>query len=214
MFSNLAKLLLISLLPLAAVAQEAPPPAPYRGDPTVNRHFGFFIRPELGLGYFSSSASQGGVDVTIKGGGAAFAIGVGGAVSENFIVGGQIWDYAVSDPTIKISYGGVTNSYSSSTSAALVGYGVLLNWYLQPSNLYIAVTPSFTRLVSDDGTNTATSEWGFGVRGAFGKEWWVSDHWGLGLAASLALSSNKDQGTGAPTFGTASFGLTFSATYN
>ena len=214
MFSRLAKLLLITLVPLAAVAQDAPPPAPAGGYSTYNRHFGFFIRPELGFGYFGASASQGGMDVKVSGGGGVFALGIGGAVSENFIVAGQVWDYIASSPTVKVTYGGSTLSGTSDGSAGLVGYGVLLNWYLQPSNLYLAVTPSFTKLVSSDGTTNSTSEWGFGARLAAGKEWWVSDHWGIGLAASLALSSNKDTGSGAPTWGSAAFGLTCSATYN
>jgi hypothetical protein len=212
MFSRLAKLLLIALVPLAAVAQDAPPPAPAGGYSTYNRHFGFFIRPELGFGYFSSSASQGGTDATISGGGGVFALAIGGAVSENFIVAGQVWDYIASSPTLKVN--GVNIPISNGSSAGVVGYGVLLNWYLQPSNLYIAVTPSFTKLVSSDGTSSETSEWGFGVRGAVGKEWWVSDHWGIGLAASLALSSNKFSGSGQPSWGSAAFGLTCSATYN
>src|SRR6184192_2528848 len=46
------------------------PPAPISGasspmapiDATRHRHLGFFIRPDLGLGYLSTKASQGGVD--------------------------------------------------------------------------------------------------------------------------------------------------------
>lgn len=212
MLSRLAKLLLITLVPLAAVAQEPPPPAPAGGYSTYNRHLGFFIRPELGFGYFGASASQGGVDADISGGAGVFALAIGGAVSENFIVAGQVWDYVASSPTLKVN--GVDIPITSDSSAGLVGYGVLLNWYLQPSNFYVAVTPSFTKLVSSSGTSSETSDWGFGVRGAFGKEWWVSDHWGLGLAGSLAFSSNKFSGSGQPSWGSACFGLTFSATYN
>jgi hypothetical protein len=86
---------------------------------------------------------------------------------------------------------------------------------MQPSNIYLAVTPSLTRLVMDDGTSSATTEWGFGLRGAVGKEWWVSDNWGVGVSGSLAFSSNKDSSaSGAPTWSTVSFGIGVSATYN
>jgi hypothetical protein len=214
--------LLVALLPLTSLAQEAPPaaapPAPAAAPvaaSTVNRHLGFFIRPELGLGYFGAGASQGGVDLKVSGGGINFALGIGGAISEDFILGGQVWDYVVSDPEVSIKGGGIdVSGTASGSSAGLVGYGVLLNWYFMPSNWYVAVTPSLTRLVTSDGTDTFTSEWGFGLRGAVGKEWWVSDHWGLGLSANLALSSNKDTGTDPPTFTSFCAGLSFSATYN
>lgn len=207
-----AAVLLTLLVPLAAAAQEAPQAAPPAGaDPTIHRHKGFFIRPELGLGYFATSASQGGLSVKFSGGGAGLGLAIGGAVSEDFIVAGQVWDYVVSDPDVTVN--GQTGSAGSETSVGLVGYGVLLNWYFMPSNLYVGVTPSFTKLVLDDGTGSSSSEWGFGVRGAFGKEWWVSDHWGLGLAATIGLASNKS-GDGGPSFGSAAFGLNFSATYN
>ena len=212
MTRHLARLLLLALIPLSAAAQDAS--RPRHGDFTVHRHLGFFIRPELGFGYLNSSASQSGTDFTISGSGAGLGLAIGGAVSENFIVAGQVWDYVASRPDVKISGGGSSISGASDSDAGLVGYGVLLNWYLQPSNAYLAVTPSFTRLVSSNGSSSSTSDWGFGVRGAVGKEWWVSDHWGLGLNASLGLSSNKDKGSGAPTFGTACFGVNFSATYN
>lgn len=202
MMRHLATLLLLVLAPLTAAAQEP------------QRHTGFFIRPELGFGYFAAGASQNGLDLSITGSGPGLALAIGGAVSENFIIGGQVWDYIASKPTVTLKGGGLDLSATADADAGLVGYGVFLNWYFMPSNMYLAVTPSLTRLVSTDGTDTATSDWGFGVRGAFGKEWWVSDNWGLGLAASLALSSNKDSGAGAPTIGTFCIGLSFSATYN
>jgi hypothetical protein len=225
MTARLATLLLIALVPLSAAAQEPPPPPPpaqpsppahWGTNPTARRHFGLFIRPELGLAYTSSKGSQAGVDLSVMGSGGAFALAVGGSVSEDFIVAAQVWDFVATSPTVKISGGGISasSSTSSGTSSGLVGYGVLLNWYFQPSNLYLAVTPSLTRLVFSDPSASATSEWGFGVRATFGKEWWVSDRWGLGLAASVGLSSNKDKGTNPPTITSTGASLTFSATYN
>jgi len=223
-------LALLTVLPLAAAAQDygndapqPPPPAYYPqgpqagfADPTIHRHLGFFIRPEVGLGYAYMTSSSGGVDMTVKGGGGAFGIAVGGAMSENFILGFQAWDVVAMSPTVEMSGGGTTlsGSTSSDTTAGIVGYGLLLNWYT-PGNTYVAVTPSLTRLALSTTSGNANSEWGFGVRAALGKEWWVSNHWGLGLGAALALSSNKDSGgSGAPTFTSLGFSVNFSATFN
>jgi hypothetical protein len=45
-----------------------------------------------------------------------------------------------------------------------------------------------------------------------GKEWWVSDTWGLGVAGMLLASGNG--GGGGSTFTTWSGAILFSATYN
>jgi hypothetical protein len=210
---HLPRFLLLSLLCVPQLAAAQMSAGSQDAGSTFQRHLGFFFRPELGFGYMNASTSLGGVDFSVKGSGAALGLAFGGAVSEGFIVGAQVWDVVASSPTITM--GSTTVSTNSSTSAGVVGYGVLLNWYMQPSNIYLAVTPSLTRLVMDDGTSSATTEWGFGLRGAVGKEWWVSDNWGVGVSGSLAFSSNKDSSaSGAPTWSTVSFGIGVSATYN
>jgi hypothetical protein len=195
---------------------DAPPQPGMMRDPTIRRHFGFFFRPELGFGYAHSSASSGGGDLTVKGGGGSFALAVGGAVLENFIVGAQVWDVVSMSPTVEASNGSTSASAgtSSDASSGVVGYGLLLNWYL-PNNVYLALTPSFTRLAASDGDSNSVSEWGFGARAALGKEWWVSNHWGIGAAGGIALSSNKDSpDAGAPSWTTLAFSVSLSATYN
>ncbi len=171
------------------------------------------MRPELGVGYVSTSATFSGTDWSLSGAGGTFGLAIGGALSENFILGFHVWDIVASSPDLTV--GGQTASTTSDTSAGVVGYGVLLNWYFMPSNIYFAVTPSITRLVVSDSSGSGNSEWGFGLRAALGKEWWVSDHWGLGVSGSLAFSSNKDSSaSGAPDWSTFGFGVALSATYN
>src|SRR3982751_5295799 len=52
--------------PPAPITDTARPVAPVFSS-TANRHLGGFVRPDLGLGYFSESASQNGVDASITG---------------------------------------------------------------------------------------------------------------------------------------------------
>jgi hypothetical protein len=229
MTSQTSALLLAALLPLGAVAQETPPPAPapqaapaptapapapnLAADPTARHHRGFFIRPELGFAYLNTSSTSGSTKAEFSGTGFSFGLSIGGAVSEDLVVAFSAWNFIASDPDLKL--GGVSYGAVKGASVALVGYGVLVNWYLQPSNFYLALTPALTRVTLNDGTTIWGTQWGLGLRATAGKEWWVSDHWGLGLAASFAVSSNKDSAeTGAPTWGSAAFNLIFSATYN
>ena len=54
-------------------------------------------------------------------------------------------------------------------------------------------------LHSSSNGRSGDTDWGFGMRGAVGKEWWAGDHWGLGVVGHLSLSFNKDSGSGSPT---------------
>ncbi len=194
--------------------QPPPPPQTLPGppmDPTAHRHLGFYLHLDLGMGALASSASTSLGTMKLSGSGGNFSIAVGGAVSENFILAGHLWDHVASNP--RLTWAGSSVSTSNS-SVALVGLGVDLTWYIMPSNFYVTVTPSITSLSVNSSGSTSNTESGLGVQLAGGKEWWVSDHWGLGLNLQLAISSNKDKGTNPPTWGSSSLAVAFSATYN
>jgi hypothetical protein len=88
--------------------------------------------------------------------------------------------------------------------------------YYLPNNVYIAgtlATMQWSVTESDDSNATlADSKWGFGVQGLVGKEWWVSEDWGLGVAGEVMAASMKDDDDN--TWTGLAFSLLFSATYN
>jgi hypothetical protein len=175
-------------------------------DDTVNRHFGFLIRPDIGAGYLSTSMG----DTTQSGGAGMFGIIVGGAVAENLILGGHLYDGVIGNPNA-VSPSGPT----SNTQATMVGVGPNLTYYFMPVNMYASATVAFTRMNLTIGNFTGDSAWGLGTRLSLGKEWWVSDHWGLGLAGHFSYSGNKSDTTDtAQMISTWGAGLSFSATYN
>lgn len=191
---------------LTAGAAEAQAP---RG--RAHTHDGFFLQMDLGGGGMSSSAEQGGTEVKLSGGSGQFSVGVGGALTPNFILAGQLWGVSATDPTVKVN----GSSYGSlDARLTLSAIGVQLVYYFMPVNVYLSLTPSLTQLTIDDGTSSADSDVGFGLKFAVGKEWWVSDNWALGLNGQLAFASNDDKEAGAPSWGTGWFGVAFSATYN
>jgi hypothetical protein len=178
----------------------------------VHTHDGFFLQMDLGLGGMSSTVEDGGSELDLSGGAGQFSIGIGGALTPNFILAGQLWGVSVPDPDVELdgeSFG------QADATLGLSGIGVQLVYYFMPLNLYVSATPSITQLSIDDGDNDAESEVGLGVKLAVGKEWWVSDNWALGLNAQLAFSSNDDSDlAGAPEWSSAWFGVAFSATFN
>jgi hypothetical protein len=80
-----------------------------------------------------------------------------------------------------------------------------------PANVYVSIAPGVSRLMFVSGDVTVNGDWGPGGKLALGKEWWVGDHWGLGIAAELLVSFNKQAGDPRTTIAP---GLTFSATFN
>src|SRR5262249_38502468 len=190
------------------------PIAPPRDD-TIHRHFGFFLRPDLGVGYMATSESTGTSlgDITISGAAGVFGFVIGGAIQENVILGAHVYDGVIVNPTVSLSSGQFSNTRN--TSLSMVGIGPEFTYYWMPSNIYFSGTLAITRMaLTVDGSDN-TSNVGFGTRLAIGKEWWVSDHWGLGLAGHASSSWNQDGGgAGAPTLTTWVFALAFSATYN
>jgi hypothetical protein len=177
-------------------------------DSTAHRHLGGYLRPDLGFGYVSASSSSN--DASISGAAATFGIAAGGAVAEDVILAFHFWDVVATNPTL--SAGGATVNNADAT-LTIIAFGPQITTY-STDDLYFSITPSLTRAtLSSQGVDSSTN-WGFGARAALGKEWWVSDHWGLGLAAHFSLSINQDSGSNAPTWTGWGATLAFSATYN
>jgi hypothetical protein len=208
------------LLPWPALAQDEPIPQPPSSpapaavpavDPTAHRHLGLFVHFDLGAGYFRSWASTSGVEASISGPAVPVGIAVGGAVSENWILAGEVWGSLAPSP--KLTFGGSSSSADDST-VTVEGVGLALTHYFMPANVYLTLTPAITLLSNRTGDTTASTDYGFGAKLAVGKEWWVGNHWGLGVGVQVLVAVNKDKGSNSPTWTTLGGGVTFSATYN
>jgi len=205
-----------SFKPAPAPAASSTPPETSRPaapalESTVNRHLGGFIRPDLGFGYLTTRASQSGTDVSIVGPAGTFGIAVGSAISENEVLAFHLWDMVVTNPTFTSGSNTVSNVNATLT---LVAFGPEYTTYSK-DNFYASFSPALTRMSIAANGNTTDTNWGFGFRTALGKEWWVSDHWGVGVAAHVSFSVNQDSGSANPPTWTGwGATLAFSATYN
>lgn len=217
-------------IPLAAAAQPGqPPPPPPPGSspgygygaygmtvPGVNEHEGFFLRLGLGPAYIRMSASDDAMDASVYGGGAAFLLALGGNVTQNLIIYGELLGEMAVNPTIEIND---VEFDTEDVSAGAFGVGVGLAYYL-PSNIYFSGTLAAAQLSiqadqDGDGDTEEVGETDFGptFSGQIGKEWWVSDNWGLGLAGQVLFGNMKD-GEADVTWTTVGVGFLFSATYD
>ena len=190
---------------VSAEAQESVPLPSGAMPSTVHRHLGFALRLDAGIGYLSSSTSTAGA--SRDGASGSLGLLIGGAVAENVILAGDIWGTAMLS-------GSSMMSQSSEMSYGLGGIGLNLTYYFMPTNIYLSASPSLTFITSmrHDGNTADRSNAGIGIKLAVGKEWWVGDHWGLGVAGQLVVSRN-DGPTGSK-FTSLGGGVAFSATYN
>ncbi len=193
-------------IPEEATTPGATPDTPEQAatTSTAKRHLGFFLRFDPGVGALSTGATTGGKSVSRGSAGWSTSWAIGGAVREDVILAAHLWN----------AEGANENRFR------LVGFGPSVIGYL-PHSFYLSATPSFTVLrVLIDGVDYDT-KLGFGGRMGAGKEWWVGDHWELGVGLNLALSGNADEGsTTAPlraagaTFVSVGGALSFNITYN
>jgi hypothetical protein len=174
-------------------------------------HTGFHFHGDLGIAGSASETNTFGDHAEISGGGAGFSLAAGGAVVPNLILGGELWGVSVDEPEISDAEGAGT---LQDVTYSVYGFGPRVTWYVMPANVYFSVTPSITQLSLDydDVDETSETDWGLGLRAAVGKEWFVSDRWGLGVAGVLHVASNEDDAD--YKWRTWGGGVVFSASFN
>jgi hypothetical protein len=230
MSRSLALGLAFAVLSIPAVAgaqpgQPPPPPPPGSSPgygygaygmvvPGVHEHDGFYLNLGFGLGYNKMSADFEGTDRTIKGGGGTFTLKLGGNVARNLIIFGNLFANVAVEPTLEE---GGDEVDLEDVNAGVRGLGVGLAYYLD-NNLFFSGTLAAAQLAAqyDNGTSEDDDETDFGPTfvGEIGKEWWVSDNWGLGLAGQVIVGSMKEKDNSDITWTTVAAGLNFSATYD
>ena len=100
------------------------------------------------------------------------------------------------------------------TQLNLYGFGIGVTYYVMPLNLYIAgsLGAADANLQIDGETRELRDASGTAINLMVGKEWWVSDNWGLGVAAQYYRIDMEYANDGELDANAA--GLLFSATFN
>ena len=176
------------ILPSLALADDGP-----------EQHKGFYLRLTTGIGYGTT-----GDEVKLSGAGGMTTIGIGYAIMENLIVNADIWALHAIDPTIEFD----GKEAEVDGGLDISGLGIGLTYYLMPANIYVTGSLGMADATLEvDGYGEFESDSGLGVNLAVGKEWWVSDNWGLGVAGQVFFADIEDESAIAG-------GILFSATYN
>ncbi len=118
-------------------------------------------------------------------------VGVTLSEEQSLILSFDMINRFISNPSVTMDGKSVSATSSFQVSDFLIGFGITK--YFMPVNIFI--TTSFGVSGFEIGVNgsKAYSGNGFALQAKVGKEWWIWDDWGLGLAAGLAYASADDQ---------------------
>jgi Outer membrane protein beta-barrel domain len=188
-------------LALGATAQAAEP---------RSHDGGFFLRVAPGLGFARSKIAEAGDELELRGLSGNADIAIGAVVTKNLAIHANLGGWSVVDPTLK--FNGEEEQFEDA-SISLFSYGAGFTWYFGTSNVYVTAWGGAAELDFEFEGENETSDTGFAFEVGVGKEWWVSDRWGLGVSASAGYHS-VPPGDAANDFKGPSFAVRFSATLN
>ncbi|GEM_PF-1357795 len=192
---------------------HAPDAQPAKG---AKEHDGFYMRFQLGFGYGKSTINDfKGDDLSFKGASTTFNMQLGYAFIDNVIV--FIENSASVLGSARASYGGALPSGDTKTDVSISNLGIGISYYFMPVNIYISPVISLTTTKFDGSILKGSSNNGAGFSLSVGKEWWVSDNWGIGVAlfGYLGLDTVTEKSLDRKhDLSNAVFGVLFSATYN
>jgi len=195
-------LFVISILMISAGALAVPQ--------AEHHHTGLYLRLSTGLGFSYSREEVDSVDYQIYGFTNVVFVSIGGALTENLILSADVFGSVTVDPTVHA----LGETKDGSGELACFGTGAGITYYIMPINLYFGLSGGISKVTFTDTSGYEIStKIGWGINLMVGKEWWVSENWGLGIALQMFVASSPEKNIDADIVTTAG-GLSFSATFN
>ena len=171
---------------------------------------GFFLRLSAGGGSAKTSICLLDEDFELTGPSGDVNLAIGAIVSPNLALHGTIWGWSVSDPDFE--WGEVGIAFEG-TDLSLSAIGGGLTYYFMPVNMYLSGSVGIGVLTLDGPGGSGETDGGLTFDITLGKEWWVSDRWGLGVSGGFGYHSIPEKDVDENWSGN-SFGIRFSATLN
>lgn len=207
-----------AFLSVVVLLTFGPGPALAKGERRT--HDGFFMRLSAGLGTANPQVHGSPYYVydVLGDGTGDMNIAVGGIVAPNLAVHGTLWGWAFRDVKAGITRRDSLGTIPLEGTLYLTAFGAGMTYYFAPANAYVSASVGSGSLT---GTNelAGTTEHGLALEVTLGKEWWVSDTWGLGLNGGFSWFNCREGESSPITIGGESwsgpsYGLRISATFN
>jgi hypothetical protein len=170
----------------------------------------FFLRLSTGAGYAKTSFEYGTLpEIEISGVTGDVNIAIGGMLTPNLALHGTLFGWSASDPDL--TFGSLSGEVQGDVTTSAVGGG--LTYYIMPINIYISGSVGIAVMNVETSLTGGETDNGVAVDFTLGKEWWVSDSWGLGIAGAFGYHSIPEKNIDEKWTGM-SFGIRFTASYN
>jgi len=179
----------------------------------AEEHDGFYFGFLYGMG-FGKSRISGSNKLDVYGFSIMENYDIGYAVVDNFILFTGMGILC----TFKSKKYSNENSYSNQSPddlAIVGGWRFGFRSYLMPENIFVSAAVAYSKTSFGNDSTSVDAKAGLDYSLAIGKEWWVSDNWGLGVAlygeyGSTSCSDKNYKGN----VSNYAIGLAFTATYN
>lgn len=204
------RLVYLAISMALALCVTLPPGEARAGEPRT--HDGFFLRLSAGGGGASTELEDGflGLDTELSGGSGDINIAVGAVIFPNLAIHGTLFGWAVSDPDVEVEELG---SFDGDGNIGMSAWGGGLTYYFMPVNIYLSGSLGAGSIAFETDDFDDDSDTGLVGELTLGKEWWVGNSWGLGVAGSYGFHSIPDEEIDENWSGT-SWSIRFSATLN
>jgi hypothetical protein len=165
------------------------------GAPGFHTHDGFFLSMCIGptVGEIIGEVEYGNATDKWEINGSSMTIDfkIGGAPVENLILSGDLLLRTILGPTFVLNGINLGEAEAVTVYDNLIGFGI--TYYVMPANLLFSGTIGISQFVleHEQWNIKGETEQGFGLQLKFGKEWWVSKNWGLGISGAYGFSSGS-----------------------
>lgn len=179
-------------------------------------HDGFFLNMALGTGGGSLVKKEDRVDNSYRGQTTLVNFRIGGCPVPNLALSADFQDFSRRDITMNVEGESVTQENDYEISVMSMAFGVT---YYIPDLLFVGSNFSPVGQISLGTPNEKESYNGdmLGYSFRIGREWWVSENWGLGVELNYSynkLSNIRDFNRESAVWITNTYGILFTATFN
>jgi len=165
---------------------------------------GFFLR--LGGGGGPAQTTNSGID--LSGVGSDFTVAIGVVARPNFAVHANLFGWMIADPDVEFE--GATGEIDTDLDLSVLGGG--FTYWFGNSNVYVSPAVGVATVSASGQDLDGESDSGVALDVMAGKEWWLSNRWGLGVAAGGGYHNVPDGDGGE--FSGWNGALRLSATFN
>lgn len=159
-------------------------------DPDAFRHNGFHAQFMLGPGYASYNTTGVGSFDSLALGGTSFMVNLkaGFALEENLILGLSLGSSFASEPNITSSPDILTEKRLTGRTLGLSTWGPSFTYYTRQNYYASLMAGAATAIYTDTRQETSVKN-GFATGLTFGREWWQSENFAMGISLNIMYSS-------------------------